>query len=403
MINLNKFFFICFATLQSPTAFSWGARGHDMATQAAVKVFEVRYGKLHPHAAEVFKEKAFLLGYLSNVPDVYWKSLPRKITKSLNPSHYVDLEYVLAKPSYENFPLGLEKFVTTAIKNCPETPLAKRTDCSKLTKKTLLQTSGSATFRVGQFYNLALASATKLKALDPKNTKRIKKSGSKEEGSLRKKRQGLMNEILLNSGLLSHFVADLAQPLHTTADYDGWEVSQGGLHSYCETAVIDEYPFGFFDEVVKWALDNKPSEKVLSGISKLHKNELNRNDGDRGEGKLVAVDFATSLSLNSFALKEELFEIDRKFSLIKASKGAKKDSSGKVISEKVRAKRRSASEAADGYREFTKKRLAMAADSLAFLWHQLLKNAGNPSFKGYKSYYFPTQPQPTNLDYLGDE
>ena len=54
-------------------------------------------------------------------------------------------------------------------------------------------------------------------------------------------RQGERERILSLSADLSHYVADLHQPLHTTRNYDGQLTGQRGIHARFETKLLDRH------------------------------------------------------------------------------------------------------------------------------------------------------------------
>jgi len=53
---------------------------------------------------------------------------------------------------------------------------------------------------------------------------------AKEHGAAKEKEKFIeaVNQALLYGGIMSHFVGDLAEPHHTSANYDGWLTGQGG-------------------------------------------------------------------------------------------------------------------------------------------------------------------------------
>ena len=87
----------------SKPGWAWGERGHDLVTQVAVRLVGSDFdtsGKL----SEALLMKAHLLGHLSNVPDTVWRNKDKvgaAATKANGSTHYVDSDYIAAKPSAE--------------------------------------------------------------------------------------------------------------------------------------------------------------------------------------------------------------------------------------------------------------------------------------------------------------
>ena len=69
----------------------------------------------------------------------------------------------------------------------------------------------------------------------------------------KKERHQWQEKWLVTAGLLGHYVADLAQPLHVTENYDGQLTKQKGLHHWFEENIIDELYPTLTDEVYKKA------------------------------------------------------------------------------------------------------------------------------------------------------
>lgn len=357
-------------------SFAWGGRGHDMISKVAVKIYQEKYKDDDDKFFLVLKSKSELLGHLANVPDVYWKSFPQDVTRDLNPAHFVDLEYGALDPKLESYPLTMSDFLQGLRKNCIESGLARRVDCTKATDEDLLRLSGSVQFRVQQLYNLM---TQPLKALKELQTQLQKQQKTTKDPSFTKEETDLVNESILYAGILSHFIGDLSQPLHVTVDYDGWDVLQGGLHSYFETDVIDEMSYGWFDGVLMLSLKHDFAKKVEKRIFK----RVNR--------AVSTSELALALAFDSLSEKKRLLDIDLKH----AVKEKSVNSGGK----RARAVRKDPTKTANRFSNIAKERVAVAADMLAFLWRKAVVEAQRPSFDGYRSFYFPVNPEPLALDY----
>jgi hypothetical protein len=353
-------------------SFGWGAKGHDVIAKLAAEVFDTKYEKEAADFGRILKSKSELLGHLANVPDVYWKSLPRDITEVLNPAHYVDMEYLSNDPVMKTFPKELSEFLTYARKLCESSGLAKRLDCEKASDLQILKTTGTAQFRIRQL--------TTMMKNELVNLKHKQDNPTKTKGSTDTEKD-YVDRSLLYAGLLAHFVGDLGQPFHSSVDYDGWLVNQGGIHAYFEVDLVNVLSNSWEDEVLKYAVDFNPAKNIVS--------EIEKNKG----AKVDYLNIAISLGIDSLDEKNRVLMLDRTHAMIKSSK-----SKGSGL--KSKAKRKKSRDTVVYFKQVLKERFAASSDVLAYLWLKAYKDAGSPNVKKYKSYYYPLKPEPIPLDYL---
>ncbi|MBQ48999.1 MAG: hypothetical protein CMP10_16555 [Zetaproteobacteria bacterium] len=353
---------LCFTSL---TAYGWGERGHDLITRVAAHILEKKGPDVAP-LSRIINQKQFMLGHLSNTPDIVWRSAEKPVTSSNSPTHYIDLEFVLQPKQIMN--------PTAWPKNINELEKAIATQCSTKNKdfacapgKTLskqMKKTGHAPWRVEQLLN---AMSANLKNLGHKNP---------DPNTVKKN----VDDALLYAGLASHFIGDLANPHHTSKNYDGWDTGNGGLHSYFETDIVNTYPMGFDKEVLEWALANKPYRKLQQQFNLNSKSSRHK--------------VAFALAANSYSYLGQLHSIDDKHAIIKRSSNEH--------GLKIKAKRASPDKVKASFKDFTKSRLALSADTLANLWLEAWIRAGKPKLNGYFSYYYPVKPDYVWPNYLND-
>ena len=347
--------------LAASQAMAWGNRGHDALTVTATRIAAQRY-KDPKFVAPLFS-RTEMLAHLANIPDIYWKSLPREERKILDTAHFYDVNLVKADLQMKSFPKTLTDVLAQATAFCkfPEVDSSLSCDGKSGTRE-IMQAIGSAPWRVEQLAFGMESSFAKAKEIQNANG---------DESQFK----AAVDDALFYGGLLSHFVGDLSMPLHTSSDHDAYGVGLGGLHYYFEDLLVDQLNFGFYDEVKDYAIRQQPVQSLV----------------DRSH-TATYVEYATNLALNSFSTLSQMYKLDRKFALIKPSSNA----SGL----KVPAERKAPSLAVNGFRPFLKARFAYGADALSTIWYEAWKRGGAPDLSKYKSYDFRLKPDPIPLSYL---
>ena len=345
-----------------PRTLAWGERGHDIVTRVAVRLLAAKIAKGTPLAAQ-FGRKEFMLGHLANVPDIVWRNQGEAIEKLNAPTHFLDLEYVSPEVTFATTPRSPEAALARMEELCARPP--KGYACpAKAPDSPDESSAGTAPFRVGQLYRLTVES---LKA--------SASSGKTDDASV--------DRAFLTAGIMSHFVGDLGNPYHATANYDGWETGQGGIHSYFESAVVSSYRLALDQEVFDAALTGRGLGRALKQIPLTDRPILSRDP----------VALAIALAIDSYSRLVAANAIDRKFAVLRVS-GVGPD--GKRFG----AERRDASELRFKFHELTVERLATAAEMLANLWLLAWEDAGKPDFKSYRSFAYPVSPDFIAPNYL---
>jgi hypothetical protein len=196
--------FVC-----APGAFGWGEYGHEQVSGAAVQLLLRRHRAL----AQFLAPNSALLKRLSITPDADWKPASQQEA----PLHFFEVDAFIAAekdpgtimllpagdyldvyPQYRQLLSANADYVSRMSPGKPMEPAAH----------------GTAPWRVLQLYDSAVA-------------------------AMRRRDRA---QALFFLGVLGHYVADLAQPLHTTVDFDGAHsaVPAAGIHSVFETQILEK-------------------------------------------------------------------------------------------------------------------------------------------------------------------
>lgn len=334
----------------SAQAMAWGGRGHAAICETAV--FLVK----EPGLKDYLKNKPQMMGHLCNMPDFYWRSFPSDMTKLGNPTHFIDVEITGLKVT--EVPLDFKQIV--------ETYTGKENQFKKGAKIYNVPSEfGSVWWRADQFYRRFLTFGKDLAAAEaPKN--------SKEETDDNLPYNKAAYEMAVSLGLMGHFVGDASQPLHNTADYDGYASGHGGLHAYYEDQVVSEFDGDLQARVLKEARGMK-NPKFLKPKTVVEKMKV--------------------LSESSMDELKLIFKQDP----------VKKPST--VVNEKGMDIRKAAEResAAVGYKKFNKiivTELARSSLLLAHLWDEAYVEAGKPVLTASKIYKYPLTVEFVAPDYL---
>jgi hypothetical protein len=329
---------------------AWGGRGHAAICETAV--FLVKEHGLK----EYLQNKPQMMGHLCNMPDFYWRSLSSEQTKLGNPTHFIDVEITGLKVS--DVPLNFKNLVETY------------TGKPNLFKKEAIiynvpSEFGSVWWRVDQFYRRFLTFNKELqKAEAPKN----QKDATDDNHPYNK----AVYEMVVSLGLMGHFVGDTSQPLHNTANYDGYETGHGGLHAYYEDEVVSQFDGDLQSRVLKQARATK-NAKFLKPATVLEKMK--------------------TLSESSMEELKLILKLDpiKKPSTVSTEKG---------MQLRTPAERESA---AIGYKKFNQiiaTQLSRSALLLAKLWDDAYIEAGRPKLASSKIYKYPLMVDFIAPDYL---
>lgn len=218
-------------------AFGWDAHGHRITTLAALD-------GLTPDAPSLLRDPITRdrIAYQSTEPD-HWRGLRSAILSHENaPDHYIDLE-LLAQfgLTFESLPrfryeylraMGVAKHVH------PEgvDPYDPAGDWDR-TK----EWPGFLPYAIGEHYAKLRSSFQTLRILE-----RIAATEGGGSATRRAQLQQARDNVVYHMGVLSHFVTDAAQPLHTTKHFNGWVgdnprgfTTDKGFHAYIDGGVLE--------------------------------------------------------------------------------------------------------------------------------------------------------------------
>lgn len=355
--------------ISASEAYSWGERGHQIVSRVAAALLKDRHRE-NPKLYTPFVTRTEMLAHLANIPDIGWKSLDKEVSKSLDPSHWFDTEYLMPSPSLKQTPRQIHEIKALIIANCEKTTLKDRMPCPEIAQgQKSLDIAGSAPWRVAQFAKLS------------EDALKLVQQALKHKTSSEADYRDAIDQALLYAGLMGHFVGDLAQPMHTSADYDGWQREQGGLHAYFESEAVDALPLGVDDEVFAFAKAQTPSRKLITQLSLNDKQLLP-----------TYLDLALALNFDSFQRLDYLFGLD--------SKGAVLTKSVQLEKGRTSATRKLPADSLPVFRDLLIERLAYGADALATFWEAIWRNAGEPDLSAYRSFRYHLNPEAVKLDYL---
>ncbi|HEY8270812.1 MAG TPA: hypothetical protein VIG33_07965 [Pseudobdellovibrionaceae bacterium] len=332
---------------------AWGGRGHAAICEAAV--FLVK----EPGLKEYLKNKPQMMGHLCNMPDFFWRSFGADATKLGNPTHFIDVEVTGLK--VPEVPLDFKQIVDTYTGKPNHFKAGA-------TLHNVPSEFGSVWWRADQFYRRFLSFTKELATLEAPKT-------SKEATDDQLPYNKTVYEMSVSLGLMGHFVGDASQPLHNTADYDGYAAGHGGLHAYYEDQVVSEF-------------DGDLSSRVLKEARNM-KNPLFLKPK-------TAIEKMKALSESSMDELKLIFKADP----------VKKPST--VVSERgMEIKKAAERESAEiGYKKFNKiivTELARSSLLLAKLWDDAYVEAGKPMLASSKIYKYPLTVDFIAPDYFSKE
>ncbi|MGZ3724640.1 MAG: hypothetical protein ACXWQQ_02530 [Pseudobdellovibrio sp.] len=331
-------------------AFAWGGRGHNTICESAV--FLVK----NPELREFLKTRPHVMGHLCNIPDIYWKSLPSEVRKSGDPGHYINSEKLGIK--LEDMPTDFKKIIED-YQGKPSKENANQTLFS------IPDDLGSVWWRGDQFFRLALESAKKISsATAPANFKEAQDNEMPYNKAV--------YQMMVNMGIMGHFVGDISQPFHNTSDHDGWAANHGGIHSYYEDAVVSQLDGDLQARIIKQAQALKNPKFVQ---------------------QKTTVEAMRALSVVSFSEVKDVLKADQvlKPSSVTIDKG---------MSLKKAAERKPASETYKKFEKLIVGQMARSSLLLAHLWDQIYEEAGKPDIKAYGSFLYPFTPDFVKPDYF---
>jgi len=356
--------------------FAWGERGHDLITRVAVRALHERLGPNNT-LSPALVAKEHQLGHLSNVPDIVWRGMDEAVRSQNAPTHFVDTEFLSNRPLPASLPATISEAVKMAGEQCASA--ANRDHCAMqdtdspgtaITPK-IMDKVGTAPWRIDQLARGLENHWARLKKLqDGKADARLQ--------------QTEFDEAIKFAGLLSHFVGDLAQPLHTSKNYDGWDSGQGGVHAYFETDVVNELPLALDQEVLDVVLRQRPFDRLTKPAGK----------ATTAMDTTLPLYRAWSLVADSFSQLSLILDLDRR-NLISKSQRTKEGL-------KLPAKRKPAATSTKVCQSTITQRLATGADALANIWLTAWQNAGKPDLTPINSFTYFHAPEFLPAEYIAN-
>ncbi len=341
---LKIFSIFTFILLSKQESFAWGGRGHDTICEAASFLVQEKELK------KFLQTRTHIMGHLCNIPDIQWRSESGDVRSAGDPTHFIDPEII--GYTVKNVPLDLEKLK----KDFTGKP-------SQLDKEEKIYSVprqlGSVYWRVDQLMRI-------LNNLQKDFADAKVPANKSEEQNNELPFNKATYTFMTTAGVMGHFVADAAQPYHTTSDYDGWDSGHGGIHAYYEDALVSHIDGELLTRIMKQA------------------RTLKHPDWTKG----TYVERMRSYTIAAYNDIEKIKKLDPiiKKSEVKLEKGMKL---------KTPATRKDASEALKKFEPLITTHMARAAWMLAQLWDEAYRNAGKPQLSSYKSYKFPF-----NVDFI---
>ncbi len=325
-------------------AHAWGERGHHLVCEEASRLVKEEGLK------DLLKTRSHVMGHLCNVPDIHWKSMPSNLTRVGNPTHYIEPD--MAGFSIEETPTLFSEFLQQ---------LSQSGNAIQLVHKV-----GTLWWRAEQLYNLAVEAGVQI------NTSAAPLNFQEEQQNELPYNLNTYN-MMLNMGLMGHYLGDASMPYHNWADYDGYASGHGGIHAYYESVCPGEFGSELGVEVRDLAAQ-MPSVQVSTVPTTLKK--LSREAVEE-----VAVVEALDVVLeNSSELINEHGMTMRKAAL-----------------------RPAPAEQCPKFRPLITLEMARSAKTLARLWDKIYKDSGKPNLANYKSYRYPLTPDFVHPSYLPTE
>ena len=185
--------------------FAWGNSGHTWVNQAAAQKIPQSMPSFMRTIAAIAR-----IAYLGPEPDRWRGATEYALNDAQSPDHFISLERL---DGIENLPRGRYGFYKLLY--------AKRAAAKANADDYLPENVGLQPYITMEVFERLRAAFREYRA--------IKKAGQKTDP--------VEQDIIFYAGWLGHYVADAAQPLHTTVNHDGWVeanpegyTTQPGIH-----------------------------------------------------------------------------------------------------------------------------------------------------------------------------
>lgn len=255
------------ASVSAPShAGAWGERGHRLTTQVAVE-------RLPGDLPEFFRRARARLVDLSVEPDRWRVGELQALNRGAAPDHFLDFEYVRDLVDIRKPPPSRYHFL------------------QRVLEASVLERHGLRLDQVGYAPYRASELVERLELQLMRRSLLLDRSDGSGSSSLARRIRDVEHAAVWSAGVLGHYVADLANPHHTTLHYNGWVgpnpkgyPTDPGVH------------FRFEDSFVRRTARHDAVVTLVPVTA------------DLPNGYLRAV---WKLTVGSNALVEELYELDR--------------------------------------------------------------------------------------------
>ncbi len=378
---------ICIVTSFATQARAWGERGHFIIGYTAARLFETQPTPVKQKKLGIFfTSRTLMLGLLSQIPDIEWKD-PRypQIVKENDPCHYFDTEYVLGLPknlrSYltkiRNLQPNLPKFVKEYIGKPSRVNPSKTITFSSL---------GSAPFRTQQLFQMMVSAFRCASSKRPLTAKQRRWAALHFRNPLRSgyykcsKNSSRLEDLAAAieiGGVMSHFIGDLTQPFHVTADYNGWGTGHGGIHAYFESNVLHYLDENLGADVLRDAENPARQRQIMKQL------RLTKFSG------VPIPTIMFHLIADSYSKRQEFLDADSRSALLKPSTICRvgyrcPPHSHLAVRRDFRNPKVQAA-----FRPIIVERLTVAAYVVYKIWHLAWVEGGRPDVHNIKSYAMP--------------
>ncbi len=280
----------------APQLHAWGPDGHIIVTRVAA-------GRIPRDMPLFFRSARPMLEYLCNEPDRWRDDREKALKDAQAPEHYSDMERVawLAE-----FPPNRFEFMKALYEYRAKADPAKANDY-------LPERVGLQPYPTYEVYGRL-------------------KQGFREYRELRAAKKPTVEverKIVFYAGWLSHYVGDIANPLHTTIHYNGW---------------VGENPKGYSTAKIHWGYESEHVKLTQSAVA------VQPLVNPPARQKNVSRDFVQYMR-DSLAQVEPLYTLEKTGAFAKAG-------------------------TPEG-REFTRRRLAAGGQMLVNLWYTAWLESGD--------------------------
>ncbi|MDX2131153.1 MAG: hypothetical protein SFY69_03760 [Planctomycetota bacterium] len=255
--------------LCAPRARAWDAHGHRLITRLALEGMRTVLGEAMPGWLADAKATAMVADQ-SNTPD-RWRSVRVPQLKHLNdPDHYMDIEQLAEFGlSLRTIPPLRHEYVRVMSVAREQPGFTGKPANPRLDPARVQEYPGFLPHATLENYAKVVSAFKVVRILerlnDPARAHQLEMARA---------------SALYSMGVLSHYVGDAAQPLHTTVHYNGWTgpnpkgyTTDKGIHSYIDGGVIALHRISIDDvrPLAKFDLDAAdPWETILAHLERSH-------------------------------------------------------------------------------------------------------------------------------------